>query len=197
MDKPVPQGLPRAASRHSVQMAAVISTDLETLDPQGHEALHRELDLLQLTLSSALASDPQSRLLRDLHLRLGALHQAVLEHMEREDQLLFPWLRCGRLAEMRAPVRGMRLEHQSFSEELDRVAGYLATAAPTLLALERGADLLACIDRFDGFLRRHMAAEDSLVYARVLADDATEQAAEGQVVRPLVEPSPLGRTAQK
>lgn len=179
MDRDTPQDSYRAASRHSVQVAAIITAELDALGPEEHEALQRELRLVQATLQDALSEDPRCQVLQMIQVRLTALCQAVLEHMQREDQLLFPWLRSGRLAELRAPVRGLRMEHQSFTEELDRLATFLQSASALLLAKPYGLVVVAATSRFDTQLRAHMATEDRLVYAPVLQENPAAAATAG------------------
>lgn len=168
-----PEMLPRAASRHSVEIAALVTAELDQIGQKDHQTLYGDLKHLQTAMNEAVSTDPWNHALRSLHLRLTALHQAVLEHMHREDHLLFPWLRSGRIEELRAPVRGMRLEHESFAEELERLAGNLEAMGNSLLLLPKGPSLVAALHLFDKHLRNHMDQEDRLVYARVLDDVRT------------------------
>jgi iron-sulfur cluster repair protein YtfE (RIC family) len=112
--------------------------------------------------------------LRQLALRVAELQQAVAAHMHREDELLFPWLRSGRLNELRAPVLGLRMEHQDFVEELDWLSAAIYAASGQIDRDPDGSALVASTYRLDTRLRRHMDCEDRLVFARVLDEEPQE-----------------------
>ncbi len=174
MHRDVLEAPTRAASRQSVEIAALISSDFDQFCRNAHTVLYQDVRKVRAALDVTVASDPWNEALQAFHLGLSALLQAVVDHMEREDELLFPWLRTGRLAELRAPVRGLRMEHQSFEEELERLAGHLCAAEEGMLSQSTGPALVAAVYQFDVHLRSHMETEDRLVYARVLDRDLTE-----------------------
>lgn len=166
-----PQLITRAASRHSGVVAALVLQELDHIGHAWHQPLYRDLEQMR-DLAARLSKGAGVGLnLQPLAQQVAALQQAVADHMHREDELLFPWLRAGRLSELRAPVLGLRMEHQDFCEALDAVSAAVYAVAGQLERHPDGAALVAASYRLDTQLRRHMDCEDRLVFARVLDEE--------------------------
>jgi regulator of cell morphogenesis and NO signaling len=92
-------------------------------------------------------------------------------HMQKEEQILFPWIRSGRGASAGPPIRVMMMEHESAAaslEELRRLTGDYSVppeACATWTALWQGLEAL------DSDLRQHMHLEGNVLFPRALQDD--------------------------
>jgi regulator of cell morphogenesis and NO signaling len=166
-----PHLITRAASRHSTVVAALVLQELDHIGHAWHQPLYRDLELIRDLAGKLSKTNATGLDLRQLALRVAELQQAVAAHMHREDELLFPWLRAGRLRELRAPVLGLRMEHQDFVEELDWLSTAIYAASGPIDREPDGPALVAATYRFDTQLRRHLDCEDRLVFARVLDEE--------------------------
>jgi regulator of cell morphogenesis and NO signaling len=155
-------------------VAALVLQELDHIGHAWHQPLYRDLELIRDLAGKLSKSNTGSLNLRQLALRVAELQQAVAAHMHREDELLFPWLRSGRLNELRAPVLGLRMEHQDFVEELDWLSAAIYAASGQIDRDPDGSALVASTYRLDTRLRRHMDCEDRLVFARVLDEEPQE-----------------------
>lgn len=169
-----PHLITRASSRHSTVVAALVLQELDHIGHAWHQPLYRDLELVGDLAAKLGKFAPGNNQLQQMALRADELRRAVTAHMHREDELLFPWLRAGRLAELKAPVLGLRLEHQDFAEELEWLANALYAAQGQIEGFADGPALVAATYRFDSQLRRHMDCEDRLVFARVLDEEAQD-----------------------
>lgn len=166
-----PQLIIAGSPRQGAVVAAAVLQELDHIGHAWHQPLYRELAILRDAAGLISRGLPGGGGLRGLAERVDALQYAVADHMMREDQQLFPWLRAGRLADLRAPVLGLRMEHQDFAEQLDRLAADLVAAEDQLARHPDCQALLAASYRLDSQLRRHMDCEERLVFARVLDEE--------------------------
>lgn len=90
----------------------------------------------------------------------------LLRHMEKEETVLFPWLRSGRGTSARAPIRAMSLEHQNTVKKLDRLRAITPCSENTLP--QSYTQLLERLAEFDWKLREHMHLENNVLFLRTL-----------------------------
>ncbi len=94
-----------------------------------------------------------------------ALRDELLEHLLKEERVLFPWIRSGRGATAVGPIRAMGWEHDATLAQIARLreltSGY---RAPDPAA----APLFACLERLDRGLRAHIELENDVLFPRAL-----------------------------
>jgi regulator of cell morphogenesis and NO signaling len=161
----------------SVPEASWVDQPLGALIDHILETYHRPLDT-EFPRLEALArkvnavhgpKDPE---------RFAAILQTYLDlraelevHMQKEEQILFPWIRSGRGASAGSPIQVMLMEHDSAGVALDRLQkltdGYKlpAEACATWTALWQG------LEQFDAELRQHMHLESNVLFPRALQGD--------------------------
>lgn len=129
-------------------------------------------DLLQVRnlfpQALATATAAQRALLEEISLHFSDLCEELYAHMDKEEKVLFPWIRAGRGASARAPIKVMQHEHQQTRELLAR----LRTLSERSLAEEAAAPSTQTISvrlaAIESALLEHMDVEESL-FRRVLA----------------------------
>jgi regulator of cell morphogenesis and NO signaling len=101
-----------------------------------------------------------------LHAALLELAEALEEHMQKEEQVLFPLMRAGGHPMIAAPIGRMRFEHDEHGERLANLARLAhgfelpAEACPTWRALYAGVRKL--IDD----VHEHVHLENNVLFAR-------------------------------
>jgi regulator of cell morphogenesis and NO signaling len=104
-----------------------------------------------------------------IHAEIDRLAEDLTLHREKEQRILFPWLRSGRGATAVAPVLAMELEHDETMchlRELRRLCRDYrvpARAGPSVAALWRG------LERLEDDLVRHIHTENNLLFPLALA----------------------------
>ena len=101
-----------------------------------------------------------------------ALRADLEPHMEKEEQVLFPWILQGQGSRAYAPMSVMRAEHEEvgrlLAEARRLTANYTvpAGACATWTALWRG------LERLEQDLVEHIALENNVLFPRALAGEA-------------------------
>lgn len=135
-----------------------------------HEPLCEELPRIEGMARRVLAvhgpKDPEG--LQAMVDTFVALRDDLVPHMEKEETILFPWIRSGRGAEAQGPVRVMLLEHE-------RVGGLLRTLRT--LTNDYKAPLGACgtwralwqaFEDLEADLHEHIHLENNILFPRAL-----------------------------
>jgi regulator of cell morphogenesis and NO signaling len=139
------------------------------IERRYHAALRKEVPRLFEMASrvekvhAEKASCPQG-----LAAHLAAMHTAILQHLEKEEQVLFPMIRAGRGHLATMPVRVMQQEHLEHAENLKilrRLTGdhqVPAEACATWRALYQG------LNDFELELMEHIHLENNVLFPRAL-----------------------------
>jgi regulator of cell morphogenesis and NO signaling len=140
---------------------------------EGHYHRRHRADLPELiamaTKVERVHADKQS-CPRNLAAHLREIHEAVLEHLAKEEQVLFPMVRGGYTAQVGGPIRVMEQEH----EEHGRNLAYLReltgdfTAPPEACATWQA--LYLRLSRFADELMEHIHLENNVLFPRTLCD---------------------------
>jgi regulator of cell morphogenesis and NO signaling len=100
---------------------------------------------------------------------LEALADEFEGHLEREEQVLFPWIAAGRGATAGAPIRVSQTEHRSVIRWLAEIRGLTDNLqAPPASGRDWHA-LLAGLSVLDAQLREHIHLENNVLFPRALA----------------------------
>ena len=149
--------------------AAIVTILEERYHSPLREALGR-LEVLAREVERLHGDDPRYPVGLAGRIEVAAID--LIDHMEKEERVLFPAIRRGLTIELTPPVRVMRREHEDQHEALEelreRTDGYAlpeglsAAEAPRWRALYR--DLAA----FDEVLEEHLRIEDEVLFPRLV-----------------------------
>lgn len=102
------------------------------------------------------------------HLR--NVQSAVLDHLAKEEQVLFPMIRDGHLGQVNAPIRVMEQEHEDHGRNLV----YLRTLAHDFIAPPESCAtwkaLYLRLNRFTDELMEHIHLENNVLFPRALCE---------------------------
>ena len=107
--------------------------------------------------------------------RLGALKDAVfslsnemLEHMIKEEQILFPWIQSNRQPRPATPIQVMLMEHERAGELLAQIATLTDNFEPPNGACRSWRNLYAGLQHLDQDLRIHIHLENNILFPRAV-----------------------------
>ena len=100
----------------------------------------------------------------------------LLDHMEKEEQIIFPNLRAGGTAMIAYPIGIMRQEHTSHGEMLEHLMGMTQDATPPDGACNTWRALYAGIAQLHDDLINHIHLENNVLFPRFEASAAPAQA---------------------
>lgn len=107
---------------------------------------------------------------RGLAAHLRAIHAAVLEHLAKEEQILFPLIKAGHGRRAGAPIQVMEQEHDDHGRNLAHLRALTAnlTAPPEACATWQA--LYLRLGRLSDELMEHIHLENNLLFPRALAE---------------------------
>lgn len=107
---------------------------------------------------------------RNLAAHLTKMHAAILDHLGKEEQVLFPMLRSGYLEQAHGPIRVMEQEHEDHGENL----ACLRTLAHDFIAPPESCNtwkaLYLRLNRFADELMEHIHLENDVLFPRALCE---------------------------
>jgi len=110
------------------------------------------------------------RLLDELHGTVTALLDELEEHLGKEEQVLFPWIRRGGGRTAGNPIRVMQLEHESAARMLARIREMTGDFTPPADACTTWNALYTELLGLDERLREHIHLENNILFPRALAE---------------------------
>lgn len=105
---------------------------------------------------------------RGLAAHIAHVHQAVLEHLEKEEQILFPMLRSGRGSLAAGPIQVMELEHDDHAASLRRTRALTTDLVPPEEACNTWRALYLRLAEFEAELMEHIHLENHVLFQRAL-----------------------------
>ena len=106
---------------------------------------------------------------RGLAAHLEAVHASVVEHLAKEEQILFPMIRDGRARVAAGPIGVMESEHLDHAENLERTRALTADLTPPEEACPTWRALLLRLGALEAELMEHIHLENNVLFRRVLA----------------------------
>lgn len=100
---------------------------------------------------------------------LDRLHQEMLMHMMKEENVLFPLIDSGRGAMALMPVKVMTAEHDSHGRELDQIHILTSDFHPPEHACSTWRALYRGLEKFEEELMSHIHLENNILFPRALA----------------------------
>jgi regulator of cell morphogenesis and NO signaling len=134
-----------------------------------HESLRTELPAL-LALAARVDSRHAEKdaCPRGLHDHLEHMHQSVLEHLEKEERILFPMILAGHGARATGPVHVMEAEHDDHGESLRRVRELTNDLTPPAEACPTWRALYLRLADLEHDLMDHIHLENNVLFPRAL-----------------------------
>ncbi len=108
-----------------------------------------------------------SAALDELARLVAEIARDLLDHMEKEENVLFPWIRSGRGRSAHGPIRAMTGEHSHSVEQLDHVRAL----RESLLRPDTPDAVISFLERLEAFeieLREHTRIENDVLFLRAL-----------------------------
>ena len=142
---------------------------VDFIESHYHKRLRAELpELIAMAekVEKVHASKPTCP--RDLTGHLRTIYSAILDHLEKEEQVLFPMIRSGVRGGAGAPIRVMEQEHEDHGKNLEnlRALTYDFIAPPEACATWKA--LYLRLNRLSDELMEHIHLENNVVFPRVL-----------------------------
>jgi regulator of cell morphogenesis and NO signaling len=137
-----------------------------------HEAHRRELvDLIELARKVERVHSDKSSLPRGITQHLTMMQEALENHMQKEERILFPAILRGMRAQLAAPIQQMESEHDDHGDNL-RVLRDLARdfVAPPEACTSWRALLLRC-EQLEADVMAHVHLENHVLFPRVMSDN--------------------------
>lgn len=99
---------------------------------------------------------------------VATMREELEQHMQKEEQILFPMLRAGRGADANAPIRVMEAEHEDHAANLERVRALTKDFVPPEEACGTWRALYLGLADFEMELMRHVHLENHVLFPRAL-----------------------------
>jgi regulator of cell morphogenesis and NO signaling len=106
---------------------------------------------------------------RGLAAHLEAMHEAVLEHLQKEEQILFPMIVGGMGRRAGGPVHVMEVEHEHHGQNLEAVRRLTTDLVPPYEACTTWRALYLGLQQLEQELMDHIHLENNILFRRALA----------------------------
>jgi len=106
---------------------------------------------------------------RGLRDHLEQVHQSVLEHLAKEEQVLFPMILAGRGRNAAAPISVLESEHRDHATNLAKTRELTADLVPPAEACPTWKALYLRLEHLEAELMEHIHLENNILFRRVLA----------------------------
>jgi len=107
---------------------------------------------------------------RGLADHLNSMHAAVLEHLAKEEVILFPTIVAGRGARASMPIHMMEVEHQDHGESLKKTRELTADLTIPAEACATWSALYLRLQQFEAELMEHIHLENNVLFRRALCE---------------------------
>lgn len=107
---------------------------------------------------------------RGLGAHLESMHAAVLEHLFKEEAVLFPIIEAGGGSRAAAPVHMMEVEHEDHGESLRTIRKLTANLTPPAEACATWIALYLRLEAFEAELMEHIHLENNILFRRALCE---------------------------
>ena len=108
---------------------------------------------------------------RGLGAHLEVVHAAVLDHLAKEERVLFPMILEGYGSRTGGPVRVMELEHDEHGRNLARIRELTHNLTPPPEACATWRDLYLRLGQLESELVDHIQLENTVLFPRALNED--------------------------
>lgn len=105
---------------------------------------------------------------RGLAAHLREVHDSVLPHLDKEEQILFPMINAGHGPQAFGPIHMMEDEHHEHAENLRRSRKLAHDFIPPEAACTSWRALYLRLDEFEADLMEHIHIENNVLFPRAL-----------------------------
>jgi regulator of cell morphogenesis and NO signaling len=135
-----------------------------------HRRLREELpELVALATKVESRHADKASCPRGLRAHLEAVHAAVLDHLAKEEQVLFPMILGGRGRLAAGPISAMESEHDDHAADLRETRRLTADLVAPAEACTSWRALYLRLGAFEAELMDHIHLENNVLFRRVLA----------------------------
>lgn len=136
-----------------------------------HRRLREELpQLVELAAKVESRHAEKASCPRGLRAHIEAIHGAVIDHLAKEEQVLFPMLVAGHGRMAAGPISVMESEHDDHAESLRETRRLTANLVAPEEACPTWRALYLRLEAFETELMDHIHLENNILFRRVLAD---------------------------
>jgi len=136
-----------------------------------HRRLREELPLLvAMAARVEQVHKDKAACPRGLAPHLEFMHAAVLEHLFKEEAVLFTIIEAGAGSRAAAPVHMMEIEHEDHGESLRRIRKLTLNFSLPSDACATWAALYRRLEEFETELMEHIHLENNILFPRALCD---------------------------
>ncbi len=135
-----------------------------------HQRLRTELpELVSLAAKVESRHGEKPSCPRGLRAHLAEIHEAVLDHLAKEEQVLFPMILSGRLRGAFGPIHAMEAEHDDHAANLRKTRSLTADLVAPPEACPTWRALYLRLAAFEAELMDHIHLENNVLFRRALA----------------------------
>jgi regulator of cell morphogenesis and NO signaling len=136
-----------------------------------HRRLRQELpELVEMAAKVEARHAGKASCPRGLRAHLEEVHEAVLSHLAKEEQILFPMILAGRGRLAGGPIHVMEAEHDDHAEGLRKTRRLTADLSAPDEACATWRALYLRLGELEVELMDHIHLENNVLFRRVLAD---------------------------
>lgn len=169
--------LERPAGGPSTTETAPLVNHLLERFHQVHRAQLPELIRMARRVEAVHRDHPQAPI--GLADHLEQMESELLQHMAKEEQILFPMMLAGNNPFVSQPIGVMRREHSSHGAQLERLQQLAHGAEPPIGACNTWRALYAGITQFSDDLVQHIHLENNVLFPRFEAATSCDSASCG------------------
>jgi regulator of cell morphogenesis and NO signaling len=177
------RGLDATAILQEIDAAAPLSSDLPRWDREPlsalidfivstyHTRLRRDLpDLIEMARKVERKHGAKSACPIGLTAHLEIMHAAVLAHLEKEEQILFPMIVRGAGNRAARPVYVMEMEHDHHRDDLTHLRRLTGDFQPPPQACATWRALYGGLGQLEQELMEHIHLENNVLFPRALQE---------------------------
>jgi len=141
------------------------------IEAHYHRQLRAELpELIAMADKVERVHASKSTCPRGLASHLRTIHEAILDHLTKEEQVLFPMIRSGNRHCAAAPVRVMEQEHEDHGRNLEYLRALAHEFVAPAEACATWKALYLRLNRLSDELMEHIHLENNVLFPRVLCE---------------------------
>jgi regulator of cell morphogenesis and NO signaling len=136
-----------------------------------HDDLRRELpDLVELSEKVERKHAEKPSCPRGLADHLRAIHESVLDHLAKEEMVLFPLILAGQGIHAAGPIQAMEYEHRDHARNLEITRELTNSFTPPAEACASWQALYLRLNQLEADLMEHIHLENNVLFPRSLRE---------------------------
>lgn len=158
---------------HASDPASMVDASVDTIVPhiltRYHEPLRRELpELIAMATKVERVHADKDGCPHGLAAHLELVHADILNHMAKEEQVLFPMILSGAGPRTRGPITVMLHEHDDHGANLKKLRQLASDFVPPEAACTTWRALYLRLEELEGELMDHIALENNVLFPKAL-----------------------------